>query len=65
MSFVYVTHESAPSKAYRVPEHFLSHPTLGAGLTRVSAAEVERDKTVVEPDATAPKTGRKANTSKE
>ena len=64
MSFVYVTHKSAPNSAYRVPEHYLDHPTLGDGLTRVAAAEVERDKTVVEPDAT-PKTGRKANTSKE
>ena len=64
MKQVFVTHESAPGEAYAVPEHWLSHPKLGAGLTRVTAAEVEHDKTVVEP-AAKPKPGRKANTDKE
>lgn len=61
MSFVFVTHKSAPKKAYQVPEHWLTHPKLGDGLTPVTAAEVERDKTVVE---SAPKTGRKASTER-
>lgn len=62
MSKVFVTHESAPGKAYLVPEHWLSHPKLGAGLTRVAGAEVERDKTVVEPEPTT--SGRKASTER-
>lgn len=62
MSKVFVTHESAPNKAYQVPEHWLSHPKLGAGLTPVSGAEVEHDKTVVELEPTT--SGRKANTER-
>ena len=35
-NFVTVVHEKAPDKPYRVPAHYLKHPTLKRGLRRAT-----------------------------
>lgn len=53
MSFVRVTHESRPGREYRVPEHWLKHPTLSKGLSPAGKRSTRRQQGAEKPASEA------------